>query len=147
MSSMATLRETPLALFMEAHLPTDAEWRVFAVIAGARDEVWTAAAAARDANVSDHEADQALRRFSAAGIVERFDDPGHPRRYRWQPSMDYLNARTEPLGARDPVCGMPVAPDSPHVVEDGDERVVFCSMPCLVRWRHGHRLHPGGRRP
>ena len=93
--------------------------------------------------MSDHEADQALRRFAAAGIVERCDDPGHPRRYRWHPSMAYLDSSLESQGLRDPACGMPVASDSPHVAEDDGERVVFCSLPRLVRWRHAHRA---GRR-
>lgn len=130
--------DSPLARFMAAHLPTDVEWAVFTVVAGSRDRLWTAAAAAREARVSDHEADQALRRFSAAGIVERLDEPGRPRRFRWQPSMAYLDAGADPPGLRDPVCGMPVRADSPHVADDDGQRAVFCSLPCLVRWRHAH---------
>ena len=130
---------TARARFVEAHLPTKAESAVFTVLASSRVRSWTVAGVARQARVSDHEADQALRRFGAAGIVERTDSTGHPRRYRWRADMDYLDSGTEPPGRRDPVCGMPVGPDGPHVIGKGTERIVFCSVPCLVRWRHDHR--------
>ncbi len=87
--------QTPLALFTDAHLSTNAEWAVFTVVASSRDRLWTARRVGREAKVSDHEADEALRRFSAAGIVERVDDAGHPRRYRWRPAMAYLDGGTE----------------------------------------------------
>lgn len=134
--------DDPFARLTEAHLPTAAERAVFRVLAGARRRVWTVAAAARAALVSDHEADLALRRFSAAGILERLDEPGRPRRYRWRAEMAYLHEGTEPPGRIDPVCGMPVPPDSPHVAEHDGQEIAFCSLPCLVRWRAGHRARP-----
>ena len=137
-------RDTAFAQFMGAHLPTDVERAVFWVLAGSSSQVWTVAGVAREARVSDHEADQALRRFTAAAIMERIDDPGHPRRYRWRPEMSYLHDGSDPVGRIDPVCGMPVPADTPHVALDDDGReVAFCSLPCLVRWRSGHR---GGAR-
>ena len=82
--------ETLFAQFRGAHLPTRVERAVFAVLAVSLDRVWTVTVVARDARVSDHEADQALRRFSAAGIIERFEEPSQPRRYRWRPEMAYM---------------------------------------------------------
>lgn len=131
--------DSPLGLFMAAHLPGDADRAVFWVLAGSRWRVWTAAGVARDAGVSDHEADLALRRFSAAGILERLDEPGRPRRYRWRPEMAYLHDGTDPPGRRDPVCGMPVRADTPHVAEHDGQELAFCSLACLVRWRFEHR--------
>lgn len=137
-------RNTALAQFMGAHLPTAVERAVFWVLAGSSTEVWTVAAVATEARVSDHEADQALRRFTAAAILERINDPGHPRRYRWRPEMSYLHEGRDPLGRIDPVCGMPVPAGSPHVAQDDDlGEIAFCSLPCLVRWRSEHR---GGSR-
>jgi YHS domain-containing protein len=137
-------RNTAFAQFMGAHLPTAVERGVFWVLAGSLSEVWTAVGVAREARVSDHEADEALRRFAAAGILERLDDPGQPRRYRWRPEMSYLHEGSDPPGRIDPVCGMPVPAGSPHIAQDeGEGEVVFCSLPCLVRWRSEHR---GGSR-
>lgn len=138
------VRDTAFGQFMGAHLPTDVERAVFWVLAGSSSHVWTVADVDREARVSDHEADQALRRFTAAAILERIDDPGHPRRYRWRPEMAYLHDGSDPPGRIDPVCGMPVPANTPHVAQDDDGReVAFCSLPCLVRWRSEHR---GGRR-
>lgn len=136
---MTDRQETVFRQFMGAHLPTDVERATFWVLAGSLDRVWSVASVAREAKVSDHEADQALRRFSAAGILERVDEPGHPRRYRWNPDMSYLHDGREPEGRLDPVCGMPVPPDSPHTAEQDGVEVAFCSLPCLVRWRAAHR--------
>lgn len=131
------------ARFSSAHLPTSAERSLFSALASSRDRVWTVARAARAALVSDHEADMALRRFGAAGIVERLDAPGHPRHYRWRPEMAYLRDGPDPSGQLDPVCGMPVPADSPHVADQDGQQVRFCSLPCLVRWRAEHRPRPG----
>ncbi len=138
---MSDQREVLLAQFMGAHLPTEVERAVFWVLADSQKHVWTRADVAREAQVSDHEADQALRRFSAAGILEPLAASGHPRRYRWRPEMAYLHDGTEPSGPRDPVCGMPVPANSPHVADDDGQEVAFCSLPCLVRWRSEHRAH------
>lgn len=83
---------------------------------------------------------QALRRLAAAGILERVGDKGRARRYRWRSEMSYLHRGTAPSGLVDPLCGMPVAPDTPHRATDDDgQEVSFCSMPCLVRWLNARR--------
>jgi len=143
MSAQGAARETSdpvFGRFVEAHLPTENDRAVFWVLAGSESATWNVSAVAHDAGISDHEADQALRRFAAAGILERVGDKGRPRRYRWRSEMSYLHRGTAPLGLIDPLCGMPVAPDTPHRTTDDDgQEVSFCSMPCLVRWRHAHR--------
>ncbi len=125
-----------LAQFARAHLTSTTERHIYAVIDGS-SEAWTAAAAARAAEVSDHEADQALRRFHKAQIVD-LDGRRRPRRYRWRAEMAYLHEGIEPSRARDPICGMPVAADAPLSVEEGAVIVRFCSLACLVRWQ-AHR--------
>ena len=139
-------RDSLFARFMAAHLTTDVERAVFWVLAGSSTQTWTATAVAREAQISDHQADQALRRFTAAAILERVDEPGRPRRYRWRAEMSYLhNASESPAGRIDPVCGMPVPDDSPHVAADDDgHEIAFCSLPCLVRWRTEHRRRRHG---
>ena len=126
--------------FVSAHLRTDSDRAVFWVLAGSESTIWNATTVAHEAEISDHEADQALRRFAAAGILERVDDVGRPRRYRWRAEMSYLHRGVTPTGVVDPVCGMPVRADTPHraMAADGSE-VSFCSLPCLVRWHHAHR--------
>lgn len=130
------LAKSAFAQFALAHLPSTTERQIYAVIDGS-SEAWTATAAARTAEVSDHEADQALRRFHKAGIVD-LDGGRRPRRYRWRPEMAYLHEGIEPSRARDPICGMPVAADAPLLVQEGAVTVRFCSLACLVRWR-AHR--------
>lgn len=126
-----------LARFARAHLLTAAERHVYAAIAGS-SEIWTATGAAKAADVSHHEADHALRRFVKAGILEPVGS-WHPPRYHWRAEMSYLLDGSEPAGLRDPVCGMPVAPDAPLIDEGGSVAVRFCSLPCLVRWRSQRR--------
>ena len=137
--SMAHPEGTLFSRFSAAHLASDIERAVFSVFAGSQSRTWTVADVAREAQVSDHQADHALRRFSAAGVLERADEPGHPRRYRWRPEMAYLRDGTEPPGRQDPVCGMPVPVDSPHIAVDDGRTLAFCSLQCLVRWRTERR--------
>jgi YHS domain-containing protein len=144
---MSDRADSLFSQFATAHLLTDAERAVFEVLADSLQRVWTAGGVAREAGVSDHEADRALRRFNVAGIVERLDDSCRPRRYRWRPEMGYLHHTSEPSGRRDPVCGMPVPADSPHIVVHDGQEVVFCSLRCLVRWRSEHRARHEATRP
>ena len=123
--------------FARAHLLTAADRAVYPVLAADRARAWTAGEVAAQAGVSHHEADQALRRFAAAGIVTHSRSPGAPHRYQWTAAMAYLFGLETTVQFVDPVCGMPVPEDSPHVVHDGDRDVRFCSLPCLVRWRSG----------
>lgn len=135
---------TLFSRFSDAHLASDVERAVFSVLAGSQSRTWTVADVAREAHVSDHQADQSLRRFSAAGVLERADGPGHPRRYRWRPEMAYLRDGNEPPGRQDPVCGMPVPVDNPHTAVEEGREIAFCSLQCLVRWRTERR--PSARR-
>lgn len=124
-----------------AHLRTPVERAVFAVMAGTAGRWWAASAAARAADVGELDADQTLRRFEAAGIVEHRSDRAG-RRYRYRAEMAYLSAEGGIVvddDLRDPVCGMPVAPDTPHVADDDGRVVRFCSLPCLVRWQRARR--------
>jgi len=135
-------RSSAFEALARAHLRTRAERAVFAVVAASSGRWWTAPAAARAAGVDEIDADQALRRFGAAGIVEQ--EPGRTAgsRYRYRTEMAYLSAgghTEEDSELRDPVCGMPVAPDTPHVADDHGRVVRFCSLPCLVRWQRSHR--------
>ena len=147
---MTDQQDSSFVLFARAHLRTEAARAVFGVLADSPERDWTAAAVAKHAGVSDGEADHALRRFGAAGVVERLSEPGRPRRYRWRPEMAYLSRGNAPSGERDPVCGMPVPSDTPHVADDGGRQMRFCSLPCLVLWRTQHRpplaLRPAGDR-
>ena len=138
-------QDTQFAQFAGAHLTSETQRAVFRVLAGTQDRIWAATDVARDAHISDHEADLVLRKFRAAGILVRVDEPGYPRHYRWPSEMAYLRDGSEPPpGQLDPVCGMPVPPDSPHVAEHDGREIGFCSLSCLVLWRTQHR---GRERP
>lgn len=132
---------SPLQALARAHLRTRAERAVFAVVAGDPGRWWTAATAARGARVEELDADQTLRRFTAAGIVEQ-EAGSAGSRYRYRAEMAYLSTgggADEDGELRDPVCGMPVSADTPHVADDHGRAVRFCSIPCLVRWQRSQR--------
>ena len=128
--------------FAKVHLPTNAERAIYPVLAGAPDRDWTAGEVAAAAGVSHHEADQALRRFASAGIVDHSHVRGQSHRYRWHPDMGYLREGADDGAAIDPVCGMPVPPGTPHTARADDTEIRFCSLPCLVRWRSDRRRAP-----
>lgn len=137
-------RASAFEALARAHLRTRAERAVFAVVAASSGRWWSAPAAARAAGVDEIDADQALRRFGAAGIVEH-EAGSAGNRYRYRAEMAYLSAAgdaEEEGELRDPVCGMPVAPDTPHVADDHGRVVRFCSLPCLVRWQRAQRRLP-----
>ena len=122
--------------FARAHLGDRALRAIYAVMAADPAAEWTVGEVAVHAKVSHHEADQALRRFAAAGIVAHMAAPGRPHRYQWALTADDP-AEVDIAGreqAIDPVCGMSVPAGSRHVARDGDREVRFCSLPCLVRW-------------
>ena len=97
--------------FAQAHLCTAPYRAVFTIRAGTR-RWWTSASTARAAGVGGLDADQALRRFAAAGIVDQGAGTGG-RRYRYRAEMDYLQDDVDlDDGLRDPVCGMPVPADT-----------------------------------
>lgn len=135
---MVTLSDR-FVVFAGVHLRTSAERRVYAAMASTPELEWTVAQLAATAQVSHHEADEALRRFVAAGIADRTGS-GPRRRYRWSATMAYLTATGTPVSRDiDPVCGMPVDVEAKHVVEHGGDTIHFCSLPCLVLWRSNHR--------
>lgn len=131
-----------LRAFAAVHLRSDAERAVYSVVAGGLERVWSSAEVARHAALELHEADQVLRRFAAAGILESSED-GRIRRFRWAPAMAYLFDAapmvTDPDVALDPVCGMPVPVDSPHRRERPDGFVLFCSPVCVARYDAAQR--------
>lgn len=87
--------------FAAAHLGDRTERAVYIAIAAGSGAEWTTGQTGAQAGVSHREADQVLRRFAAAGFVERLDIPGRPHRYRWAPSMACLTATA--AAAVDPV--------------------------------------------
>ena len=56
-------------------------------------------------------------------------------------------AATRGIGATDPVCGMPVAADTPFRTEYDGQAILFCSERCrlvdLGRWFDGSYAIPG----
>ena len=130
-----------LAALARSHLRRRPERAVFAVVAGAADRWWSSDEVARAAGVDNLAADQALRRFAAVGIVDGVS--GEPRRFRYGASMAYLERDgTQAIDGehRDPVCGMPVPPHSPHSATGPDGGVArFCSAVCLALWRREQR--------
>ena len=125
--------------FARAHLPGKIERAIYPVVASTPDRDWAPGEVAAAAGVSNHEADQALRRFASAGIVDHRHVRGHGHRYRWHADMAYLRGDDIEGLAIDPVCGMPVPPGTPHTAVDGDDVLQFCSLACLVRWRSNRR--------
>lgn len=127
-----------------AHLRSAEERAVFGVIASGPARWWSVTEAARAAHVEQLDTDQALRRFAAAGIVAQGDQPNQ---YRYRDQMRYLTnecAFDATDARRDPVCGMPVTADAPYVAHEPGREVLFCSLPCLLRWQRAKRTR---RRP
>ena len=140
----------PTSLFAalaRSHLRRPAERAVFAVVAGAADRWWTSDEVAHDAGVDGLAADQALRRFAAAGIVDGARH-GEVRSYRYGASMAYLQLEGAPDidgEHRDPVCGMPVPLHASHRAPKPDGGVArFCSPVCLALWRREQRRSQQG---
>ena len=122
-----------------AHLRNPAERAVFMVVAGAAHHWWTSVTAARAAHVGELDADRVLRRFAAAGIVDR--SVGRTgSRYRYGAEMAYLDDDDADRDLRDPVCGMSVPIGTIHTVVDDGLTVRFCSLPCLARWQRRQRV-------
>src|SRR3546814_8110801 len=81
--------------FARAHLPGKVERAIYPVVASTPDRDWAPGEIAAAAGVSNHEADQALRRFASAGIVDHRHVRGHGHRYRWHADMAYLRRSEE----------------------------------------------------
>lgn len=119
----------PLDAFTQIHLSTRAERAVFRRFARDPLASWSEAEIASAAGLEASEVTWALERFKEAGIVELVE-----RRYRWRPELRYVFERRAPRAAHlDPVCGMPVAPDTPLRAEDLLGRMeCFCCERCMA---------------
>jgi hypothetical protein len=141
-----TSSESAFDRFARSHLATRAERAVYTVVAGGPTRQWTARVAATAAGVSNREADQALRSFAAAGIVDHVRGPGQPHRFQWRPGMPYVRGGDFIASENvDPVCAMLVPADMPHTVRDGHGEIRFCSLRCLVQWQSARRRGRGRR--
>src|SRR3546814_19893499 len=78
--------------FARAHLPGQVERAIYPVVASTPDRDWAPGEIAAAAGVSNHEADQALRRFASAGLVDPPQVRGHGHRYPRPSDLAYLPA-------------------------------------------------------
>ena len=134
---MATLPE-PLQRFARAHLRTPAQHAVYRTIASDPDASWSATEVAAHTGLDQHDIDQTLRSFTAAGIFrDATAGKAGEHRYQWRPQLRYLLEGTTPSGdCIDPVCGMPVGADTPHTGRDSSGALVrFCSSYCRAAYR------------
>lgn len=133
---MAMLPES-LSRFARAHLRTPAQHAVYRTLATDPDACWSAAEIAAHTGLDQHDIDQTLRSFTAAGIVREVTSPAGGRCYRWRTQLRYLLDGTTPTDEfLDPVCGMPVDADTPHTGRDSTGALVrFCSLYCRAAYR------------
>jgi YHS domain-containing protein len=138
-SAGAAPDEARLQQFIRTHLRTPAQRAVYAALGGSPERPLSVQDIAPLGRVDDYEIDVALRKFAAAGILERVVPEAGPAQYRWRDEMRYLFEAVLPPNAEDvidPVCGMPVAPESPHVLRDASgQAILFCSLDCLTIFR------------
>ncbi len=122
--------------FARRHLATGVERAVYLTLVSQLAESWSAAEIAEREGLDPAKAARVLEEFRSAGIVDALDGP-RGRRYRWCSDMDYLfRGSADALGGVDPVCGMPVAEESPYVAHDAYRRLRrFCSSLCLAVFR------------
>ncbi len=127
----------PLARFARAHLRTPAQHAVYRIVGSNPDTAWTASEIKHHSALDEHEIDRALRGFAAAGILRDEPCPAGGRQYRWRPELRYLlDGSLLATEAVDPICGMPVDPDSPHRASDATGALVrFCSPYCRAAFR------------
>lgn len=130
-----------LARFARAHLRTPAQHAVYRAVGSDPDSWWTAGEIATHSGLDRAEVDQALRGFAAAGILHERAYQSGGRRYRWHDELRYVFDGTAPPSERiDPVCGMPVDPDTAYAARDTTGATVyFCSRWC--RAAHRSRRH------
>lgn len=134
--------------FARTYLSTRVERQVYLAIVGApADEPRTAHEISRERNLQVHEVAQVLERFERAGIVETVEVAGFPTRYPWRSDLGYLaDGEGDPLEWTDPVCGMPVRPESPYRARDADGREHrFCSALCLDAFLEGYSVSAPAR--
>lgn len=126
----------PLAHFARAHLRTAAQRAVYRTVGSNPDSWWTGSEIAGHTGFDPLDIARILRGFAAAGILHE-QRRGQGRRYRWHDDVRYVLDGTTPRGAMtDPVCGMPVRADSPHLDTDAEGATVrFCSRFCQLAFR------------
>lgn len=119
--------------FARRHLGTQEERAVYLTLVGQEAESWSARELAERNHLGLDAIARVLEAFEAAGVVDAFDARG-AHRYRWRSDMNYLiGEEGHSPGWVDPVCGMPVLPNSPYVADDAYRRPRrFCSSLCLA---------------
>lgn len=130
--------EARLQQFIRTHLRTPAQRAVYAALGGSPEQPLSVQDIAPLVRVDAYEIDVALRQFAAAGILERVVPDAGPAQYRWHDEMRYLFEALPPNAEDiiDPVCSMPVAPETPHVLRDASGQPIrFCSLGCLTIFR------------
>lgn len=126
----------PLVHFARAHLRTPVQRAVYRTVGSNPDGWWTASEIAEHTGLDPLDVGQTLRGFASAGILH--EERGGPvRTYRWHDELRYVFEGSAPEGVMiDPVCGMPVGTDSPHVGHDETGAIVrFCSRYCQLTYR------------
>lgn len=128
---------TPWDRFASAHLRTRAQRAVYRAVGSNPESWWSAVEIAKHAGFDHAEVDQVLRSFAGAGILHERTHPSGARLYCWYHELRYLFDGTAPRAELvDPVCGMPVAADSPHTGHDPTgATVAFCSRWCQAAHR------------
>ena len=122
--------------FAHRHLGGREERAVYLTFVAQEADSWSVDEIAERNQLPLDQVERVLEEFHAAGIVEPIEVTGQ-RRYRWRSDMNYVFGAREPSAEWiDPVCGMPVLAQSPHVAEDvyGRPRR-FCSSLCLTAFR------------
>ena len=101
------------------------------------DRWWTADEITDHTGLDIIDIGQTLRTLAAAGVLHEHDRQAQRREYRWHDELRYLFDRSEPTADLiDPVCGMPVSPDSAHTGRDRSGAIVrFCSRWCQATYR------------
>ena len=124
------------SLFARRHLrDRDERGAWFALTALPRRD-WSSQEIAETRSLDPAQIARVLEEFEVAGIVSASADGSGQRRYRLDSEMDYLWDGTLDESAVDPVCGMPVAGDSPLAAEDDFGRTYrFCSSLCRAAFR------------
>jgi YHS domain-containing protein len=132
----------PLARFARAHLRTPAQHAVYRIVGSNPDTAWTATEIKHHSALDEQAIDRACRGFAAAGILCDESCLAGGRQYRWRPELRYLLDGSLPAAeAVDPICGVPVDPDSTHRASDAASALAhFCSPYC------GAAFHTRSRR-
>lgn len=119
-------------LFARRHLATREERAVYLTLVSQQHASWSAHEIAKRNRLDEHDVERVLDDFQAAAIVEEDGPSKDGPRYRWRSDMSYLFAPPgAPATETDPVCGMPVLPDTPYVAPDTSGEIRrFCSSLC-----------------